>query len=100
MKKTIDKNSYIFADFTEEKDFVSVDRFLCQCPECGIGRNNPEQGGNKTCFHCDNCGWTECVDDDFDPRGFLKIGETKVTETFKKMFKDNAEMFWKLRNHQ
>jgi len=29
-----------------------------------------------------------------------KMNETKITETIKKILNDNAEMFWKVRNHQ
>ena len=31
-----------------------------KCPDCGAP-NSTEQGGNERCFHCGNCGWTECV---------------------------------------
>lgn len=38
----------------------NVDRFTMACPDCGTGRNDANQGGNDTCFHCDSCGLIEC----------------------------------------
>jgi len=41
----------------EHKGF---NRFDDKCPRCG-GNNSPRYGGNQTCFHCGDCGFTECV---------------------------------------
>ena len=37
-----------------------LNRFLDKCPICRVGRNDKQYGGNKTCFHCGTCGFTEC----------------------------------------
>ena len=60
-----------------------VNRFDVLCPECGKQSNSEEHAGNVNCFHCGNCGWTECHQD--DPVNFLKPGETKITDSLKKM---------------
>lgn len=43
-----------------------MNRFKDKCPICRVGRNNKAYGGNKKCFHCGTCGFTEC--EVFDPR--------------------------------
>ncbi len=37
-------------------------RFRWNCPDCSVGRNVRNFGGNKNCFHCGNygCGFVEC----------------------------------------
>ena len=37
-----------------------VDRFTISCPDCKIGQNSKDAGGNDKCFHCGNCGLVEC----------------------------------------
>src|ERR1700735_2059614 len=34
---------------------------ILTCPECGKGTNSVDRGGTETCFHCDSCGFVECL---------------------------------------
>lgn len=40
---------------------TDMNRFDMSCPDCKQGCNSVGYGGNEKCFHCDNCGLTECL---------------------------------------
>jgi hypothetical protein len=33
-----------------------------KCPSCKVGKNSRDLGGNDLCFHCDSCGYVQCVE--------------------------------------
>lgn len=37
---------------------------ITHCPVCHFGVNSPDNGGTTACFHCDLCGFTECMHTD------------------------------------
>lgn len=41
--------------------FEGKNRNELLCPDCKIGHNAKDRG-DESCFHCDNCGFIECLD--------------------------------------
>ena len=63
-----------------------MDAFNKSCPICALGKNSQEKGGNINCFHCDNCGFIECMcfpKEDGDPvEFFISPIRARLTEFF------------------
>lgn len=44
----------------EKVTLILADRFTMRCPVCN-GKNSAAAGGGKRCFHCEKCGFVECI---------------------------------------
>ena len=64
-----------------------MNRWNHKCPICATGKNSSRLGGSDFCFHCDTCGFIECMcfsKEDGDPVDFFILPIRKrLTEFFK-----------------
>jgi len=69
-----------------------LNRFKDECPVCGNGKNSKDHGGTERCFHCDVCGFVECM--------FRNDEYTELVDIIKKRLKSFYSYYKKVEKNE